>query len=329
MKIRKIQVVCPADAVTGGPESLHNLVAVLKDLGEEASIVYYPFGSEARTPAPYLRYRCNLETLDDSPETLVIVPEIYYSLTKTLREAKTAIWWLSLDNFLERKYHSWRDTVRYLIKVVKRERPVFGLKGIKCDFNLSKSHYDETYLKLHGIEPVRLTGPISSSYLEMATVDRIDQNQREKIILYNAKKGTKHTKILRNAFPEWNFVALEGMNERELAAMYLKSMIYIDFGHHPGRERMPREAAIMGCCVVTGRLGSAANDFDIPIPSQFKIDQFGVCFVGDFKHIVEKIFNDFEEQTKLFNSYRREILEEPNTQKSDLLGFLHRIRADL
>jgi hypothetical protein len=48
--------------------------------------------------------------------------------------------------------------------------------------------------------------------------------------------------------------------------------VYIDFGNHPGRDRIPREAAAMGCVVITNRRGSAENDVDIPIPNFLKID---------------------------------------------------------
>ena len=32
--------------------------------------------------------------------------------------------------------------------------------------------------------------------------------------------------------------------------------VYIDFGHHPGQDRLPREAVQCGCVVITGTRGS-------------------------------------------------------------------------
>jgi hypothetical protein len=49
-----------------------------------------------------------------------------------------------------------------------------------------------------------------------------------------------------------------------------RSKVYLDFGHHPGKDRIPREAAISGCCVLTNREGAAGNDRDIPIPDTYK-----------------------------------------------------------
>jgi len=49
--------------------------------------------------------------------------------------------------------------------------------------------------------------------------------------------------------------------------MCVSRKLYVDFGKHPGKDRMPREAAVHGCCIITGRRGAAGNPFDIPIPN--------------------------------------------------------------
>ncbi len=36
-----------------------------------------------------------------------------------------------------------------------------------------------------------------------------------------------------------------------------KAKLYIDFGYHPGKERMPREACLLDCCLIIGKDGSA------------------------------------------------------------------------
>ena len=49
-------------------------------------------------------------------------------------------------------------------------------------------------------------------------------------------------------------------------------MIYIDFGEHPGKDRIPREAALRNLIVITNRNGAAVNNIDVPIDNMFKID---------------------------------------------------------
>ena len=52
-----------------------------------------------------------------------------------------------------------------------------------------------------------------------------------------------------------------------------RARVYIDFGHHPGQDRLPREAAQCGCVVVTGMRGSAGLFADVPLPQYLKIEE--------------------------------------------------------
>ena len=87
-------------------------------------------------------------------------------------------------------------------------------------------------------------------------------------MLYNPKKGIEFTRQLIEAAPDLNWVPLENMSNEEVRGKLKTSKVYIDFGDHPGKDRFPREAAISGCCVITGKRGSAAYD-DVPIPEDF------------------------------------------------------------
>jgi hypothetical protein len=318
----KIQVVSPANMVTGGPESLHNLVAVLNALGFSARIVYFPFGKDSEIPMAYNNYSITSEQLDDQEGNLIIFPETYCMPALKIRHATAAIWWLSVDNFLERKYHNARDFVRYFKKVLRGTRPFFGIRELKHLQHFSKANYDEEFLKVNGITFQRISGPISQFYLNLPVCQEIKKRKNQ--ILYNPTKGKTLILELIKMFPEFEFVPLKAMGEEELKDAYLSSKIYVDFGHHPGRERMPREAVVAGCCLITGRLGSAGNDFDIPISDQFKIDQFSDDFYTLFADSVKKIFSNFEFVTKLFEPYRELIRNEPAQQKQDLLNIFNK-----
>lgn len=320
MPYHKIQVVSPANMVTGGPESLHNLVAVLGSMGFSASIVYFPFGKEAEIPAAYKNYSVICEQLDDREGNLIIFPETYCMPALKIRNATASIWWLSVDNFLERKYHNSRDFVRYFRKVLRGARPIFGVKQLKHLRHFSKAHYDEEFLKANGIDFQRLSGPISNFYLNHPKSLQI--RERKNKILYNPTKGKALILRLIQMFPEFQFCPLKAMGEEELRNAYSSSKLYIDFGHHPGKERMPREAVVAGCCLITGRLGSAGNDYDIPISDQFKIDQFSDNFYAYFEDSVKNIFSNFDIVTKLFDPYRELIRNEGVVQKQDLFNIL-------
>ena len=54
--ITKIQVVAPAGLITGGPESLHNLVYQIGKIGMASEIVYFPFGHQYEVTKEYEHY---------------------------------------------------------------------------------------------------------------------------------------------------------------------------------------------------------------------------------------------------------------------------------
>ena len=59
------------------------------------------------------------------------------------------------------------------------------------------------------------------------------------------------------------------MTSKEVQELLSKCKVYIDFGHFPGKDRVPREAAMCNCCIITGKYG--ASNF-----TEEKL--FGDCF---------------------------------------------------
>jgi hypothetical protein len=81
-----------------------------------------------------------------------------------------------------------------------------------------------------------------------------------------------------------------------------KSKIYIDFGNHPGKDRIPREAAILGNCVLVNKNGSASNTNDIKILKCYKFNEKK----ANIKKIISQIevcFKDYNKEYKKFIPY--------------------------
>ena len=72
--------------------------------------------------------------------------------------------------------------------------------------------------------------------------------------------------------PKINWIPIQNMTTEQVKQLLCDSKVYIDFGNHPGKDRFPREAAMCGCCVITGRKGSARNDKDVNIDNSYKIE---------------------------------------------------------
>jgi hypothetical protein len=230
-------------------------------------------------------------------------------LALKVKKAQAGLWWLSLENFLERR-HIWglHDKVRYLKRVIQGRRPWGGAKSLKQILHFSQTEHSSSYLRSCGIEPIPLIDSINEDFLTDRFLDRIDHKQNS--ILYNPTKGWKVTESLIKAYPDWRFVPVKGLNREQLSEKLYQAKLYIDFGHHPGKDRLPREAAIHGCCVITGLYGSASNNLDVNIPSSYKIDPQVKSFLDAFKEKVGLIFNDFEKCFAEFSEYRKTISQE-------------------
>ena len=127
---------------------------------------------------------------------------------------------------------------------------------------------------------------------------------RKNIIAYNPKKGGEISKKLIKGLPDFNFVPIAGMSASDVHALLSLVKIYMDFGHHPGKDRLPREAAIAGACVITGLRGAACNSIDIPILEKYKIDSEKTDFVNAFGYRAREIFSQFELASRDFDYYR-------------------------
>ncbi|ATG88844.1 hypothetical protein MKLM6_0569 [Methylomonas koyamae] len=319
-KFKKILVVCPAGAVTGGPEALHQLVDHMNKLGLPAYITYLPFGKSANTPEPYLRYTAPIADYEDAAGNLIIFPEVYPQLANKVRHAKAAIWWLSLENFLERR-HIWplHDKVRYIKRVIQGKRPLRGARSLKHMIHFSQTQHATDYLKQCGIEPVPLIDSINEDFLNDNHLEFA--NTKQDIILYNPNKGKKVTDKLIAANPQWQFVPLKGLNREQLSEQLYAAKLYIDFGHHPGRDRMPREAAMHGCCLITGVLGSAGNEIDLPIPKRYKLDSSAPEFVAEFSQLATDILANFAAHYRAFDNYRDYLKNEPKIFRQQISDY--------
>lgn len=308
---RKVYVCCPGNAMTAGPEAIHQLVADLNRLGQSASVVYFPFEQEFSTVPAYQKYKAPISKYIDEEGSLIIFPEIVTTYAFKVRKAKVAIWWMSVNNFTCQRYgYVWRDKLRYFKYFLKGLRPLGGVRSLKKFIHLAQSNYAMEFLKKNDIDGQLLSDPIpvytSDEYLASVGA-KYAQANRANVILYNPHKGASITNRLMHKYPHWVFKPLQGYNREQLADIFLSSKIYIDFGHHPGKDRLPREAAIHGCCVITGKNGSAENSIDVNIPDECKFSECDSNFEDEVGLLVEDMFNNFNKHFLSFSAYRASI----------------------
>ena len=110
-------------------------------------------------------------------------------------------------------------------------------------------------------------------YINTDHCQSFDISKKEDIVLYNPNKGIEFTQKLIAVAPDINWVPLRGFTRNQLKDIMQRAKLYIDFGNHPGKDRLPRECAMNGCCVITGLRGSASFFEDVPLSGNYKFDE--------------------------------------------------------
>ena len=93
--------------------------------------------------------------------------------------------------------------------------------------------------------------------------------------------------------------------------------MYIDFGHHPGKDRLPREAAMSMCAIMTGRRGSAKYDEDVPIPRKYKYDENDTS-MRSIVDGVKCLLHNYDTCIDEFENYRNSIKQEKSIFSSQV-----------
>ena len=331
-------VLCPFKAVSGGPELLHQLVFALNSLNYTAFIAYtHPssnFDAIDIIPSEYKIYVEDyryIDDIEDSDESVIIVPEAVSYMILQFQKARKVLWWLSVDNYFNQKklkynirrvglFKGVADWVYWNVLCLCGKDPHYlRIHDIPSNvYHLVQSRYAADFIVSNGILNYQyLSDYLNESFIEKAVNKQNNRCDKSEIIIYNPKKGIEFTKKLIKYSKGLHFIPLINMTRDEMSNIMSKAKVYIDFGNHPGKDRIPREAAISGCCIITGRKGAAANSEDIMIPETFKFNQT----VFDIPRIYEKIedcINNYTERVKEFDSYIEKI-------KNEKQIFLHQV----
>lgn len=319
-KESKIYVACPANVATGGPELLHQLVYKLNKFGINAYMYYY--NRKKGVDPVHQEYKVYnnkyVDHIDDNSNNIIVVPEVKTELINKYKNIQKVIWWLSVDNYVKSiTPENIKSKIKYLIKSV-----LFNIKPYKFDdnniYHLVQSEYARQFLLSNGVEENRidyLSDYINPQFIQIAQNSQIP---KEDIVAYNPKKGYEYTKkIIENNKYSFKFVPIVNMTRQQVAELLLRSKVYIDFGNHPGKDRIPREAAICNCCVIVGKRGSAKYHEDVPISEEFKFD-FDERNINNILDKINDCIVNYDDNIKKFEEYRKFILSEESRFEQDI-----------
>lgn len=297
-----LYVFCTANLVTGGPELLHQLVHEVNRLGGRASIVYVPTTQAWPTPTEYEHYACPVaSTVPDTPSSIVLVPEVMPAVLRRFQRARLVAWWLSVDNYTN-------PTGDWLARLVALRRRFLNDWHRRDElFHLTQSEYARDFVARR----FRVKAMMLGDYIDpmFHTASNVAQ-PRSARIAYNPKKGRDFVEQLRQAMLDAEFVALQNMSRTQMIACLQSCALYVDFGNHPGKDRIPREAAACGCVVVVGKRGSACYWEDVPLADDYKLDVSRSGWVEKACSTVRAVLADYSTHHALQRSYVDEILNE-------------------
>ena len=322
---KKYIAVAPGNAATGGVELLHQLVdSINKFSDNQAFICHYPFGKRFELSKQYEKYNCPIIEFEsiDKDHDVIILPEVYTHLTNKFNIKNIYLWWMSVDNYrnshaityaLRNRFAPWK-----YIDIIRGKSKLQMMGGHLC-----QSEYAKLFLQSYGIHnTLDLSDYINEDYVLSSS--KYNNIIRKSVVVYNPAKGIHQTRILMNSLPDVNFVPVVNMSREKIIELLGTSKIYIDFGNHPGKDRIPREAAILGCCVITNRKGSAYNSVDIPIPDAYKIDDTTPDFCEKAKLAISNSLATYDKSIIDFDSYRSKIINERKKFISDIKELISR-----
>ncbi len=341
----KVFVMAPANTFTGGPEILHQVAADIKTTFKvNVNMVYLPLLENNPIHENFKKYKLDYSNfVDDNENNILIIPEHYQFLEHSLKykKIKKILWWLSIDNYFGYKFrYNYNKFLRSIIKIPfnilkifnKMTYNIFGIytyhdylkflysyynlrkfKELKqIDLHLSQSNYAFNYLKAY-FKNLKFLSDYQRDEI-LKNIKNFKKNKKN-LICYSSKSN-EFIESIQSAY-NFKMIKLSGLNTKQIINIFKKTKVYLDFGYHPGKDRMPREAALFDNCIITNKKGSAKNKLDIPINEKYKIEEKKTN-LKKIEKIILNIFNKHRNELKYFKKYKKIILNEKKVFYKDL-----------
>ncbi len=297
---------------TGGPLAIHQAALTVNQLGGDASVVYIKRKksgwSVSRQNDSIIDKLSLIKRLKVDPrlkrmkldkkrifelDTHFIVPEGRPDLAIYLLGlgcSNVSIWWLSVDNFpLSRLNHLDIQNMMH-----------------SCS-HLCQSHYAVSFLSSTPAKKIRML----SDFTEFDDTSLIKPTSRRSYdIAFLPAKAAGAGAILKDLSSEFKLVALEKMDRATMCRTLGDTKIFLDFGHHPGKDRVPREAALAGVVPLIRYAGAAKEFADVPLGEQFFIKNEDFFIPGKVLEKCRECLKNIEKYQSELNEYQTFISKE-------------------
>lgn len=309
-----VYILAPANRTSGGPELAHQMCHRINELSPGTAFMIYvdlnrpvgeDLGADAPAPEAYAIYDTEHITdyaAADTPDNVFVFPEGLTLSLPFIKNAKKVLWWMSVDNYI----------------ISTKESNLSQIRN-EVSLHLYQSYYSKDYVesKIPNANGMYLSDYINDAHGQFL----FPAHLRQDIALYNPAKGYNELKPLIDKASWLKWIALTGLDVEHMVFMMQNSKIYVDFGEHPGKDRIPREAAANGCCVITNTKGAAAFSKDVPIPDNYKFE-VPTDSLDELDSLLHDICDNFKEHQDKFADYRKMIASEKSSFEKDCDKFL-------
>lgn len=161
----------------------------------------------------------------------------------------------------------------------------------------AQSFYAQGFVRqTFGQEAPIITDPIR-------VVDVPSRPRERNVILYNKVKSWSLIGDVMRLMPDVEFRAIEGMSYQQVAEALSTATAYLELGHLPGRDRMPREAAHFGTPVVCLARGAGYCWQDVPLPVEYRV-AFREGWPAHAAMALQRVLDDPQAAAEEQSSYR-------------------------
>lgn len=315
----KIIIFCPPKKVTGGPEALHQLSNKLYELGFDNVFMHYVPKKANAKAVNYNIYRTQeIHSFEDHPDNILIIPESMTFLIKKYPQSQKIIWWLSVDFYKILMDYRVRKQSFITKLFYDQNDKEYHFEALPNVYQWAQSYRSSVYLKDHGIPESQIDfvcDYINPIFLE--NKEPIQKDLNNKTILYNPKKGKKEISELIKASPDLQWIPIQNMNASQIKELMSKSLLYVDFGENPGRDKMLRESVSQDCCIISGKNGSSAFYEDLMIPEEYKFE-FTESKIPAIVEKIKEVLNNYPQHIQQFRVYKDMVLNEETTFEKKL-----------
>jgi len=245
---------------------------------------------------------------------------------------QTAIWWLSVDNN-NSKFKQWKERTDILHLYQSEYAKQYIMKNLDINLTIKSASHLSTSASAQS-SSIDKNCPHNVLPMTEFIPDRRPQTdfsiKRDLEVLYNPLKGMHYTdEILKRSGKKFKFSPIGGgpdgrerISPSDVTKMLHRTKVYIDFGPHPGMDRLPREAALAECIIITNTEGAAKFEQDVPIPSKYKMKEFKVDAIHA---LLNESLKNYTERVKDFSDYRKWINSQEERMDTCVKTFLERV----